>query len=187
MEIIAKLRKINITVSLLMVVLAVGVLVPSVCESSSKISRTLAYIGLLEEALLNFEKDVKRLPTKEEGLDALIAPRNPIIGWHGPYLKRTLPPDSWGHDFKYIIPPIYGNKKFDLYSVGANGIDEHGNGDDVSNWKEYDKKYYQDTRLWPRMIFIVFEFLILFLIIAYIARKKPWRVIRKFKMDTPKR
>ena len=43
--------------------------------------------------------------------------------------------DQWGQPFIYNEPAIYGSAQFDLYSVGPNGIDENGQGDDISNWQ----------------------------------------------------
>ena len=147
-------------------------LVPAVCESRTKIGAAVVNIELLEKALYTFEEDVKRLPTNEEGLEAITTPRKPIVGWRGPYLKKSLPQDPWGHEFRYLNPAIYGTKKFDLYSFGADGIDNHGNGDDISNWKGYDKKYYKDATLWPGRLFLLFQVIILFLIVIYIIKKR---------------
>ena len=49
----------------------------------------------LEKALYNFEEDIQRLPTSDEGLEAITAPTKPILGWHGPYLKKSLSRDPW--------------------------------------------------------------------------------------------
>lgn len=42
--------------------------------------------------------------------------------------------DSYGNDLIYFFPPKFGDAKYNLYSVGKNGIDEQGRGDDVSAW-----------------------------------------------------
>jgi len=42
--------------------------------------------------------------------------------------------DAWGNPFVYNAPAILGSAQFDLYSVGPNGIDEGGAGDDDANW-----------------------------------------------------
>ncbi|MEW8070080.1 MAG: type II secretion system protein GspG [Candidatus Thiodiazotropha sp.] len=47
---------------------------------------------------------------------------------------RDVPRDAWLNHFIYIYPPIFGDKDFDLYSPGPNGIDEQGKGDDIVNW-----------------------------------------------------
>jgi len=39
-----------------------------------------------------------------------------------------------GEIYIYNYPAKYGRKDYDLYSTGANGFDENGLGDDVSNW-----------------------------------------------------
>jgi general secretion pathway protein G len=133
----------NLTVLLLLAFAAV--LQPECCEASTKIVKVVAEIELLELSLYRFGTDVCRLPTTEEGLRPLDSPTKDMPGWRGPYLKKNLPIDPWGHEYQYHYPPKYGNRKFDLYSFGANGKDDHGEGDDISNWKDYDRAYYGDS------------------------------------------
>jgi hypothetical protein len=40
--------------------------------------------------------------------------------------------DIWGHELVYRFPPRRRDVLFELYSVGRNGIDEGGEGDDVT-------------------------------------------------------
>jgi hypothetical protein len=42
--------------------------------------------------------------------------------------------DSWGQSLVYLYPAVHGEELFDLYSIGVNGIDEGGGGDDISNF-----------------------------------------------------
>lgn len=42
--------------------------------------------------------------------------------------------DGWGHAFHYRCPGIHHRDSVDLYSIGRNGVDENGGGDDVNNW-----------------------------------------------------
>lgn len=39
--------------------------------------------------------------------------------------------DSWGRPFVYREPSLCEYKKYDLYSLGENGLDECGRGDDI--------------------------------------------------------
>ena len=43
--------------------------------------------------------------------------------------------DPWGNAFRYIYPPSENQNTYDLYSLGPNGINENGAGDDVNNWE----------------------------------------------------
>jgi len=74
-------------------------------------------------------------PSTKEGLEALTkgtVHRRPIFVHrvNGEIQSRIL--DPWDHPFAYRRTPGRG-EPFVLYSVGPNGIDENGKGDDVSN------------------------------------------------------
>lgn len=54
--------------------------------------------------------------------------------WTGPYLKDEQGlVDPWNHPYVYRFPGDHNEGKFDLYSLGPNGID--GDEDDINNWK----------------------------------------------------
>jgi general secretion pathway protein G len=85
-----------------------------------------------------FQLDVGRLPTQDEGLDALIAAPAEALNWAGPYLKkREALSDPWGKPFRYVIPGRHG--PYDLYSLGADDA-EGGEGEnaDITNWAKAD-------------------------------------------------
>lgn len=42
--------------------------------------------------------------------------------------------DGWRQPFKYRCPGKHNPLSFDLYSIGPNGKDEQGEGDDIGNW-----------------------------------------------------
>lgn len=56
--------------------------------------------------------------------------------------------DGWGRPFRYAYPGEHNPAFFDLYSVGPNGVDENGNGDDIGNWKGGGPKL---DALWDRL------------------------------------
>jgi len=103
----------------------------------SQIKTTRAQIELLATALESFRISNGRYPTNDEGLGALVeAPEGLQSTWSGPYLrKRKLPVDGWNFPFHYAIPPERGGIDYDLYSLGADGV-EGGEGDaaEVGNW-----------------------------------------------------
>ena len=57
-----------------------------------------------------------------------------VYGYFGPELPG-IPPiepnDAWGHPFIYRCPGTVHSYGWDLYSVGPNGVDELGQGDDI--------------------------------------------------------
>ncbi len=95
-----------------------------------RISKT--QIATLETALDSFRQDVDRYPTTDEGLEVLVQPPLGLERWEGPYLKKAVPSDAWGHRFVYRSPSKDKGKPYDVYSMGPNGIDD-GGGDDVGH------------------------------------------------------
>src|SRR4051812_44642700 len=64
-------------------------------KSEVKVAR--AQIDALEKALDQYRIDVGHYPSNEQGLASLnTAPANESK-WAGPYLKKTVPLDPWGH------------------------------------------------------------------------------------------
>jgi general secretion pathway protein G len=91
----------------------------------------------LSTALDLFRVDVKRLPTTEEGLQALLIEPSGIEGWRGPYLRKAQAiVDPWGRTFIYRRPGEHG--EYDLSSLGADGR-PGGTGEDldVVSWQDH--------------------------------------------------
>jgi len=79
-----------------------------------------------------FKDDVGRLPTVEEGLKALREAPEGVETWNGPYLSEDVPEaDPWGHSLQYSHIETPTSKLVNLYSIGENGVDEDGLGDDL--------------------------------------------------------
>ena len=95
---------------------------------------TKEQIAEFESTLDLFRLDVGRYPTTAEGLQALVVKPTGVENWDGPYLKKDVPEDPWGHAYIYRCPGQHGD--FDLFSYGADG-QEGGDGDgaDIKNWK----------------------------------------------------
>jgi general secretion pathway protein G len=93
-----------------------------------------AQIQELESVLDMFRLDVGRYPTTEEGLQALQVKPSGAENWDGPYLKKDVPPDPWGHPYMYKSPGQHGD--YDLYSLGSDN-QEGGDGEaaDIVSWK----------------------------------------------------
>ena len=126
-------------IELLVVMLILGLLAALVGPKlfgkvgKAKIRAAKAQISLIEDALDAFRLDVGRYPTTEEGLQALVEQPSGVTKWDGPYLKKKVPKDPWGHDYVYKCPGEHGD--YDLYSLGADG-EEGGEGEnaDITSW-----------------------------------------------------
>ena len=93
-----------------------------------------AQISEFEGVLDVFRLDLGRYPAGEEGLQALRVRPGNAERWDGPYLRKDVPLDPWGHPYVYRFPGQHSD--YDLLSLGADG-QEGGDGDagDVVNWK----------------------------------------------------
>jgi general secretion pathway protein G len=100
-------------------------------KSNSKVAK--AQIDALEKALEQYRLDVGRFPTTEQGLESLnLKPQNEER-WAGPYLKKALPQDPWGHTYQYKSPGEHGD--FDILSWGRDGAPGGaGEAADVTSW-----------------------------------------------------
>ncbi len=110
---------------LLVVIVIIGLLAGYVAPryfsqvGKSEIQVAKAQVESLEKALDQFRLDVRRYPTAEEGLDALVTKPSSANTWSGPYLKKAVPPDPWGRPYVYRVP---GEKaEFQLMSLGRDG------------------------------------------------------------------
>ncbi len=125
----------ELLVVLVILGLLVGYVAPryfaQVGKSEVKVAR--AQIRALEDALDQYRLDVGRYPATQVGLAAL----NAEVGearWQGPYLKKTLPSDPWGHPYQYQAPGEHG--EYDLWSTGRDG-QPGGTGEDadITSWQ----------------------------------------------------
>jgi len=124
---------------LLVVMVIIGLLAGFVAPryfaqvGKSQVKAARAQIDALDKALEQFRLDVGRLPTSEEGLAALNTAPAGEANWGGPYLKKALPLDPWGHPYLYAQPGAHGD--FDLQSLGKDGRPGGTVEDaDIGNW-----------------------------------------------------
>lgn len=127
-------------IELLVVIAILGLIAslvgPSVMRQfgGAKADTARLQIADLTAALDLFYLDFGRYPTTSEGLDALVAAPDSVPTWDGPYLKKSVPSDPWGHSYLYKAPG--DNGAYDLFSLGA---DNQAGGDkdnaDVASWK----------------------------------------------------
>jgi hypothetical protein len=99
---------------------------------SIRLTGMVPLIETYREALRRFLADVGRPPTEEEGLEALRTAPEGVEGWQGPYLPEgEILMDPWNRAFQYSLIQTPEATLINLYSIGENGIDEQGLGDDL--------------------------------------------------------
>lgn len=110
---------------LLVVIVIIGLLAGYVAPryfsqvGRSEIQVAKAQIESIDKALDQFRLDMRRYPSVEEGLDALIAKPASAASWSGPYLKKAVPNDPWGRPYVYRVPGQ--GTEFELFSYGRDG------------------------------------------------------------------
>ena len=128
-------------IELMVVLVIIGVLaaliVPNVLDRAddARVMAAKTDVGNLVQALKLYKLDNQRLPTTEQGLQALVAkPTNgPIPGNWKPYLDK-LPNDPWGRPYQYLSPGVKGET--DVLSLGADGqAGGDGKDADIGSWQ----------------------------------------------------
>jgi general secretion pathway protein G len=111
---------------LLVVIVIIGLLAAYVGPKyfsqlgKSQVTIARAQIEAFEKSLDTYRLDVGRYPTSEEGLSALMsAPPAEAAKWNGPYLKKGIPQDPWGHPYQYRAPGAKG--EYEIVSTGRDG------------------------------------------------------------------
>lgn len=117
-----------------------GIVIPRLAGKTRKASEAAAKMTIqgVSTSLEQFELDVQRFPTTEEGLAALVErpaglPEETV--WNGPYL-REIPLDPWHRALVYRYPGDRG-VDFDLISMGPDG--QLDTPDDITNYRRDDE------------------------------------------------
>lgn len=93
-------------------------------------------MGIIENSIVRFQYDCGRLPTDEEGLQALLeAPSEMEEKWSGPYCKRSDLEDPWGNPYEYMADGVINIGSFDLICWGADGV-EGGEGENADIYND---------------------------------------------------
>jgi general secretion pathway protein G len=123
---------IEILVVITVIAILAAVVSPLVFRNvgDAKLSAARSQLDIFGLALDQYRLDNDYYPSTEQGLGALVAPpqgdpapRN----WRGPYLKRAVPLDPWGHAYVYRA---VGDGGYDLLTLGRDGR-EGGSGEDA--------------------------------------------------------
>ncbi len=99
----------------------------------AKVQRVDGDLNVLDLALKSYERNNHgKPPTQEQGLDALV--NRPTSGavpkrWRN-YLEEEVL-DPWGNPYQYRIPSTKSKKRYDIWSLGEDGVESE---DDIGNW-----------------------------------------------------
>ena len=98
----------------------------------AKVEAARSQIKTFQTALQMYRADQGKLPTQEQGLEALCqAPTSdPVPKQYPPegYLEsRMVPKDPWGNPYVYVVPGRHG-EPYEVISYGSDG-EEGGNGE----------------------------------------------------------
>lgn len=128
-------------IELMVVLVIIGVLaaliVPNVLDRAddARVMAARTDVNNVMQALKLYKLDNQRLPTAEQGLQALVAKptSTPVPGNWKPYLEK-LPNDPWGQPYQYLNPGVKG--EVDVMSLGADGQPGgEGKNSDVGSWQ----------------------------------------------------
>ena len=128
-------------IELMVVLVIIGVLaaliVPNVLDRAddARVMAARTDVNNLMQALRLYKLDNQRMPSAEQGLQALLAkPTSGTIpaNWK-PYLDK-LPNYPWGRPYQYLSPGIKG--EVDVMSLGADGQSGgEGKNADLGSWQ----------------------------------------------------
>jgi general secretion pathway protein G len=128
-------------IELMVVLVIIGVLaaliVPNVLDRAddARVMAARTDVNNLNQALKLYKLDNQRLPTAEQGLQALITRPSiaPLPANWKAYLDK-LPNDPWGRPYQYLNPGIKG--EVDVMSLGADGQPGgEGRNADIGSWQ----------------------------------------------------
>lgn len=108
-------------VALTVLPISIAVLIYGCEPNEGPEARTVVRLESLHNALTSWAKEHGRLPTEQEGLRIMYADAP-----HPDEIDR----DGWKNQIRYRLVVAKSNCAF-AYSLGSNGLDENGVGDDL--------------------------------------------------------
>ena len=104
-------------------------------QRTARVSGAKIQVKLLAQAVRQYQMEQGRLPTQEQGLEALVkkptaAPVPEKYPAEGYLESRAVPQDPWGHAYEYLAPGREG-LPFEVLSYGSDG--EPGGQEDAAD------------------------------------------------------
>ena len=131
---------IELLVVITVIAILAGLVAPQIFGnvSDARITSARAQIENFGLALDAYRLDNHQYPSTAQGLAALMTlPTGdpPAANWRGPYLRRALPNDPWGHPYVYRSPGDSVPNGYDLLSFGRDGKPGGtGEDQDITSW-----------------------------------------------------
>lgn len=100
-------------------------------QEKAKFQQAKSEVGLLTQAVQEFNLDTGKLP---DSLEQLVRDNGDSM-WMGPYIKEKQLKDPWGEPYHYSARSQHG-QSFDIYSYGQDkspGGEKLGS--DIGNWQ----------------------------------------------------
>jgi general secretion pathway protein G len=89
-------------------------------------------IKTIENALSLYEINAQRLPTTDQGLEALaFRPTTPPQPRRWAQVLEKVPLDPWKRPYQYRNPGKFNPQGYDVFSLGDDGVESE---DDIGNW-----------------------------------------------------
>lgn len=145
----------NVLLGMILLVAASAVAVGSATAVYTKVlddeltDETWVELELLAGALVDYWDDTGGLPAS---IADLTTKPGGATGWFGPYLRGNfsdldnaallVTTDAWGNTYNFASPEAF---EIQVWSNGPNGVDDDGDGDDISMLADADKIAWADT------------------------------------------
>ena len=85
----------------------------------SEVKAARAQLDAFEKSIEQYRIDTGKVPTTDQGLNALFVKPPSEARWQGPYLKKAPPLDPWGNPYAYRTTNAEGD--FEILSLGKDG------------------------------------------------------------------
>lgn len=126
------LIEIMLVVGIITVLLGGAIYYMSGNIETAREERVRADLVAITTQLKTYEMQNLRLPTSEQGLEALVSePQTDPLPRRWRQLMKEVPLDPWGEPYQYAEPGEYNPDSFDLYSKGPDRVESE---DDIGNW-----------------------------------------------------
>lgn len=117
---------IELLVVLVVIAVLAGLVGPMVFRNvgDAKVTAAKAQLELFALALEQYRLDNDYYPSTAQGLEALrVVPSGEPAArnWRGPYLRKPVPLDPWGHAYGFRSPGERDPQHYDLWSHGRDG------------------------------------------------------------------